>query len=188
MLALHPNERIPLNGAKFMMSIVLPALKELDAIMVAPDCPARAWAYSASDRAVMALLQNVFGEYAIDHRRILVTGYSMGGRGTWFMESQHADLFTGAIVMAGAPGDLPLEKMVMIPTYVIHSRADQIIPFEPAERTTAELEKMGRVVKFEALEGLSHPQMVDISMRSDGQGAGLRNAGGSRRGRAPKNA
>ena len=158
-LALHPNERMPFYGAKFMMAIVLPALKELDAIMVAPDCPARAWADPTADRAVMALLQHVFGEYAIDRRRILVTGYSMGGRGTWFMESQHADLFTGAIVMAGAPGDLPLEKLGTIPTYVIHSRADQVVPFEPAERTTGELEKLGRVVKFEALEGLAHSQM-----------------------------
>ena len=158
-LALHPNERMPFYGAKFMMAIVLPALKELDAIMVAPDCPARAWTDPNADRAVMALLQNVFGDYAIDRRRVLVTGYSMGGRGTWFMESQHADLFTGAIVMAGAPGDLPLEKLGTIPTYVIHSRADQVIPFEPAERTTRELEKLGRVVRFEALEGLAHSQM-----------------------------
>ena len=32
-------------------------------------------------------------------------------------------------------------------------------PFEPAERTTRELEKLGRVVRFEALEGLAHYDM-----------------------------
>ena len=135
------------------------ALKDLDAIMIAPDCPTRAWSDPASDQAVMALLENVLNEYAIDRRRVLVTGFSLGGRGTWFMASHHSDLFTAAIPMAGSPGDEPLERLATIPTYVIHSRADQVMPFEPSERVTRELEQRGRVVKFEALEGVTHFQM-----------------------------
>ena len=158
-LALHPGERAPYYGAKFMLSIVTPGLKDLHAIMVAPDCPWRGWNDPTAEKAVMALLQNVLGEYSIDRRRILVTGYSMGGRGTWFMESHHADLFTAAIVMAGSARDEPLDGLGKIPTYVLHSRADQTMPFEPAQRTAQELEKLGRVIKFEALEGLAHTEM-----------------------------
>ena len=33
------------------------------------------------------------------------------------------------------------------------------MPFEPAQRTAQELEKLGRVVKFEALDGLAHAEM-----------------------------
>ena len=158
-LSLHPGEFAPYYGARFMVAIVSPGLTNLRAIIVAPDCPSRAWSDPVAERAVMALLQSVLAEYTIDRRRILVTGYSMGGRGTWFMESRHADLFTGAIVMAGSPRDEPLDRLGAIPTYVIHSRADERVPFEPAERTTRELEKLGRVVRFEALEGLAHYDM-----------------------------
>lgn len=159
-LALHPGgERTPYYGLSFMRGIVSPALKDLGAIIVAPDCPSRAWSDPTADRAVMALLQNVMNEYAIDRRRVLVTGFSLGGRGTWFMSSRHADVFTAAIPIAGSSGDEPLDRLGRIPTYVIHSRADQVVPFEPDERTTKELETLGRVVRFEALEGLSHYAM-----------------------------
>jgi predicted peptidase len=159
-LALHPGgERRPYYGSAFMAGIVTRALKDLGAIMIAPDCPTRAWSDPIADRAVMALLQKVFDEYAVDRRRILVTGFSLGGRGTWFMASRHSDLFTAAIPIAGASGDEPLDRLGRIPTYVIHSRDDQVVPFEPDERTTRELEQLGRPVKFEALEGLSHYDM-----------------------------
>lgn len=159
-LALHPGgERTPYYGLSFMRGIVSPALKDLGAIIVAPDCPTRAWSDPMAEQAVMALLQNVLENYAIDRRRILITGFSLGGRGTWFMSSRHADLFTAAIPIAGSSGDEPLDRLGRIPTYVIHSRDDQVVPFEPDERTTRELEKLGRVVRFEALEGLSHYAM-----------------------------
>jgi predicted peptidase len=142
-----------------MRGIVSPALKDLNAIIVAPDCPTRSWSDPAAEQAVMALLQNVMKEYAVDRRRILVTGFSLGGRGTWFMSSRHADLFTGAIPIAGSSGDEPLDRLGKIPTYVIHSRQDQVVPFEPDERTTRQLEKIGKPVRFEALDGLSHYEM-----------------------------
>lgn len=159
-LALHPGgERTPYYGLSFMRGIVSPALKELGAIIVAPDCPTRAWSDPEAERAVMALLESVMKEYAIDRRRILVTGFSLGGRGTWFMSSRHADFFTAAIPIAGSSGEEPLERLGRIPTYVIHSRNDQVVPFDPDQRTTQQLEKLGRTVRFEALEGLGHYEM-----------------------------
>lgn len=159
-LALHPGgERRPYYGSAFMSGIVMPALKDLGAILIAPDCPTRAWTDPMAERAVMALLQSVMADYAVDRRRILVTGFSLGGRGTWFMASRHADLFTAAIPIAGASGDEPLDRLGRIPTYVIHSRDDQVVPIEPDERTTLELERLGRVVKFDALQGVGHFDM-----------------------------
>lgn len=159
-LALHPGgERTPYYGLSFMRGIVSPALKDLGAIIVAPDCPTRAWSDPAAERAVMALLESVMKEYEIDRRRILVTGFSLGGRGTWFMSSRHADFFTAAIPIAGSSGEEPLDRLGRIPTYVIHSRNDQVVPFDPDQRTTQQLEKLGRTVRFEALEGLGHYEM-----------------------------
>jgi predicted peptidase len=159
-LALHPGgQRTPYYGLSFMRGIVSPALKDLGAIIVAPDCPTRAWSDPAAERAVMALLETVMRDYAIDRRRILVTGFSLGGRGTWFMSARHSDFFTAAIPIAGSSGDEPLERLGRIPTYVIHSRNDQVVPFAPDQQTTLQLEKLGRVVRFEALEGLGHYEM-----------------------------
>ncbi len=160
-VALHPGgERIPFFGDQFMRQIVLPGLADLNPIIVAPDCPAPspAWSDPAADQAVMALIDSVMAEYAIDRRRVLVTGFSMGGSGTWFMSSHHADRYTAAIVLAGST-DEPLERLAKIPTYIIHSRDDERVPFAQAERRAAELTALGRVVKFEPLQGIGHYAM-----------------------------
>ena len=159
-LVLHSGgERMKYYGSAFMRLLVAPALDGLRPIMIAPDCPTNAWTDPLAERAVMALVQDTLDHYAIDRRRILVTGYSLGGRGTWFMASRHADLFTAAIPMAASTGDEPIERLGTIPTYVIHSRADEVSPFAPAERTAKQLIAMGRTVRFEALDDFGHYEM-----------------------------
>jgi predicted peptidase len=159
-LALHPGGgRMPYYGADFMRHIVLPALAGLRAIVVAPDCPTRAWSDPASDKGVMELLRKVSADYAIDRRRVLVTGFSMGGRGAWFMASRHPDVFTAAIPMAASIGSEPSDRLGLSPTYIIHSRDDEVVPFGPAERNARELEKLGRAVRFEALRGIEHHEV-----------------------------
>ena len=108
---------------------------------------------------MIALLASVLDDYAVDRRRILVTGFSLGGRGTWFMASRHADLFTAAIPMAASTGDDPIDRLGTIPTYVIHSRDDVVVPFATAERIARQLEQMGRPVRFAALRDLGHFEM-----------------------------
>jgi len=159
-LALHPGGgRIPYYGAAFVEQIVGRGLDSVHAVIVAPDCPTQAWTDPIADQAVMALLARVLADYRIDRRRILVTGFSLGGRGTWFMASHHADVFTAAIAMAAPTGDETLDRLATIPTYVIHSREDQVVPFAPAERTARALERLGRPIRFEALDAASHYDM-----------------------------
>jgi predicted peptidase len=141
-----------------MRDIFLPGLRDLDPIMIAPDCPTRAWTDPGAEQAVMALMAATLDAYAIDRRRILVVGFSLGGRGAWFLPARHADRFTAAIVMAGRT-DEPSAQLARVPTYVIHSRNDQVAPFGPAARLVAELEKMGRTVRFDALTGVGHYDM-----------------------------
>ena len=159
-LALHPGgDRFPYYGGAFMEQVVAPGLHDLGAIIVAPDCPTQSWTDPNAERAVLALVQRVMTDYSVDRRRVLITGFSLGGRGTWFMASRHADLFTAAIVMAGAPGNQPLDRLATRPTYVIHSRADDVVPFAPTDAAVRDLRRLGRVVEFEALDGVGHFEM-----------------------------
>lgn len=159
-LALHPGgERMVYYGSAYTRAVVEPALAELGAIIVAPDCPTNAWTDETSERAVMALLDRVLREYAVDRARVLVVGFSMGGRGTWFFSSRHPDLFTAAIPMAASVGNDPPERLALTPTYIIHSRRDQVVPFEPAERNARALERLGRTVVFDPLDTPTHFDM-----------------------------
>jgi len=160
-LALHPGgERPSFYGSWFAKVVVMPALTELQPIVVAPDCPTKSWAEPGADQAVSALLEMVMKDHRVDRRRILVTGFSMGGRGTWYFTSKHPDLFTAAIPMAASTRELSQETLAKMPTYIVHSRKDQVVPFEPAEENAKALAGLGRVVKFDAVDDLGHYQMA----------------------------
>ena len=160
-LVLHPGgERVPYYGAEFTRRVVEPALRQLRPIMIAPDCPTAAWSDAGADKTVMTLINDAIGAYAIDRKRVLVVGYSMGGRGTWYMASQHQDVFTAAIPMAASTRDLSIDQLGRQPTYIIHSRADEVVPFAPAEHNARDLKKLGRDVQFEAVDDLTHFDMA----------------------------
>jgi predicted peptidase len=156
-LALHPGgQRFPGYGASFAQQIIAPGLSSLGAIIVAPDVPTRSWTDDISERAVLGLVKSVMTDYKIDPARVVVVGFSLGGRGAWFHSSRHTDLFKAAIVMAGSTGDEPIEKLATVPTYVIHSRDDEVVEFAPAEKVVKELKQLKRTIEFEPLSGPTH--------------------------------
>ena len=170
-IALHPGAGggTPYYGDQYMRTIFVPGLRELGAITIAPDVPTRAWTDPQAEQAVLSLIKAVRDEFAIDPRRIVVVGFSLGGSGAWFLSARHADVFSAAIVMAGRTEE-PLTNLAKIPTYVIHSRDDQVVPFAQAEQRAAALKRMGRPIQFDTLAGVGHYEM-------GGYLAALRNGG-----------
>jgi predicted peptidase len=144
----------PYFGLGYAGQIVLPALGELNAILVAPDCPDSTWTSAPSERLVLAVIDLVKKENKIDARRTLVTGFSMGGIGAWHFAEKHPQAFRGAIPIAARP-PAPDAKPGM-PVYVIHSRSDQSQPFDATERVVRALEQQGAAVTLVALDGVSH--------------------------------
>ena len=169
-LALHPGGSPgPGYGMQFLRGVVGPALQDWGAIVVSPDAPDRRWANETSERGVLALLGDVMEEYAIDRNRILVTGFSMGGRGTWYMASRHPDLFTAAIPMAARSDSDDAEQVGDMPVFIIHAREDQVVPFAPAEQLAQDMDERGQTVSFLPLEGVGHFQMGAEPLRVAGE-------------------
>ncbi len=159
-LALHPGGSPgPGYGMQFLRGIVAPALQEWGAVIVSPDAPGRRWDNETSERGVLALIDDVRASYAIDPARILVTGFSMGGRGTWYMASRHPDLFAAAIPMAARSDSDDALRVGDMPVFIIHARDDEVVPFEPAERLAQEMGARGQTVSFLPLEGVGHFRM-----------------------------
>ena len=160
-LVLHPGgARGSYYGSVSMRQVFEPALRDWGAIIVAPDAPTQRWTTEISDRAVMGLLDEIINQYSIDRTRILVTGFSLGGRGTWFFATRHSDFFTAAIPIAGSPGDDVIEAVGDMPIHIVHSRVDDVVPFEPAAKAAEDLSRTGHLVNFIALENVGHYEMV----------------------------
>jgi predicted peptidase len=141
-------------GADVVKGLIGPALVGLGAIIVAPDSVRGNWSSGENEKAVNALLDTVMAHYAIDQKRVAVTGYSMGGTGSWHLAEKFPERFGAAIPIAGRP---PASAAGWrLPVLAIHSRDDQVVPFDPAAARIAELQKAGVNAKLIALTGISH--------------------------------
>jgi predicted peptidase len=141
-------------GRDVVQILIGPALAELGAIIVAPDSVRGNWSTPENESAVNALLDMVLAGYSIDTKKIAVTGFSMGGTGSWHFAAKYPERFSAAIPVAGTP---PASASGWrLPILAIHSRNDQVAPIGPTETRIAELQKSGVNAKLIALTGITH--------------------------------
>jgi predicted peptidase len=144
-------------GGDVVQALVGPALAELGAIIVAPDSVRGNWSTPENEKAVNALLDMVIDQYAIDKKKVAVTGYSMGGTGSWHFAEKFPERFSAAIPIASRP---PASAAAWrLPVLAIHSDADQVAPFGPVQARIEELQKAGVNAKMVALGGITHYQV-----------------------------
>ncbi len=101
-----------------------------------------------------ALLDMVLARYAIDKKKVAVTGYSMGGTGSWHFAQEFPQRFSAAIPIAGTPSESAVGWR--LPVLAIHSRDDQVAPFGPTETRIAQLQKAGVNARLIPLTGITH--------------------------------
>lgn len=156
-LALHFAGDPADAGRAVLEILVQPALADLGAIIVAPDALGTGdWSSPENDRAVNQLLDAIIASYNIDTKRIAVTGFSMGGRGTWFFAGKYPERFSAAIPVAGIPPASAIGWKT--PVLAIHSRNDEVAPIAPTEQRIKELEKIGVHAQLITLNGITHFQ------------------------------
>lgn len=166
----------PYFGLGYVGQLVYPALKDLGAVIVAPDAPAFSWAHPDSEAAVLGVVAEVKKELKIDARRTLVTGFSMGGQGAWFFAATHGDLFRAAIPMAALPvttrvrtkadvaaayqavdaGSDWATTLLRTPLYVIQSRIDDTVPVASTEKAVQTLKGRGAEVSLALVDDVPH--------------------------------
>jgi predicted peptidase len=143
-------------GTGILNDMVAPALEELGAIIVAPDCNASDWTQPQSEQDVLDLLDYVEETYNIDQDRTLITGYSMGGMGTWHFAATHPERFKAGVVMAGSPQGDYREIDWELPLYVIHSRQDEVVPIDETLVMVGALQSQGASIRMVVLDGVTH--------------------------------
>ena len=159
-MALHYGGPVtPYIGRGLLEQLVAPALDELGAIMVAPDSAADGWANPTAEQHVLELLSYIEAHYNVDSSRTLLTGYSMGAMGTWYLAPRHPELFEAAIPMAGRPQTDSTALDWRTPTYVINSTADELIPIGPTRAAVEVLRARGAPIEIAVIDGTTHFQI-----------------------------
>jgi predicted peptidase len=143
-------------GKSLLVGLIGPALDELDAIIVAPDRTTDNWANSQSEADLIEMLQFVTEYYSIDQAQTLITGYSIGGIGAWYMGTRHQDLFTAVLPISARPCPAAVETEWKIPIYVIHSKNDQVFPLDEVRDTVNKLKLDDVNIQLKILEWATH--------------------------------
>ena len=141
-------------GADLVKGIIGPAFEGFGAIIVAPDSVRGNWSTSENEKAVDLLLDTVIAHYAIDKKRVAVTGYSMGGTGSWHVADKFPERFSAALPIASTPPASALGWR--LPVLAIQSRADTVVAFDPTVERIAELQKAGVNARLIAPTDIKH--------------------------------
>jgi predicted peptidase len=153
-LALHFGGNPQGAGASLLQILVGPGLEDLGAIIVAPDSVNGNWSPAENEAAANDLLDTVISQYAIDEEKIVITGYCMGGAGTWSFAAKFPERFSAAIPVAGRP--TPSAAGWQLPVLAIHSREDLVMPYLPTRERIDELKSAGVNADLILLTNISH--------------------------------
>ncbi len=155
--ALHYGGPVtPWYGKGYLTTLVEPALRELDAVIAAPDCPGNGWDNPSSESAILSMVDHIKQYYNINTGQILITGFSMGGIGTWYMAARYPHIFSAAVPISSIANEKTLEMIKDVPIYAIHSKQDEIFSIKPVREMVREMESKGAPVHLEIVEGISH--------------------------------
>jgi len=157
-LALHYGGTVTATiGKDFLDGLVEPALKDLNAFIVSPNCPNnQGWTVPATVNALLALVDHVSSSYSIDVNKILVVGYSMGGFGTWHMAANHSNVFSAAIPMAATPINADVQLLGNVPVYAIIGSEDEVVSAQELENLVEDFQNQWKNVELHVVDGLTH--------------------------------
>ncbi len=146
----------PFYGRGLLEALIEPVLRELGAIFIAPDSAAGDWINPQAEAHILQLLDYIMELYNIDVSKTLLTGYSMGGKGTWYLAARHQDRFKAALPIAGSPESNSGSIDWRIPLYVIHGALDRVIPLGPNQVVVEQLKLSGKSIEFIVLDEAGH--------------------------------
>lgn len=141
-------------------------LQALNAFVISPNAGFDEWYDSSNQQQVLALVDLAKSNWHIDPNKVIVTGYSNGGNGSWFYADYYPELFSAAIPMASSydpersTGEVP---EIDVPLYVIHGEDDELFPVEITEAFVNKSSDAGTSIEFVVAPGLGHLDVCDYA-------------------------
>lgn len=126
-------------------------------IMVAPQCPAGIrWNIDVLD----AWLTDLLREFRADPNRVIITGLSLGGMGSWEWASAHPKRFAGVIPVCGKIAPEKVVSLKGMPIWAFHGDQDKAVKLADQQAAVDAAKKAGADVRFTIYPGVGHNSWV----------------------------
>ena len=105
---------------------------DIPAVVLCPQCPAF-FIWNNMVKEVKALIDLVAEKYKVNRDKILLTGSSMGGYGTWELGMCYPETFAAIAPVAGGGVCWRVSKLRRTPVLAYHGDADTTVPYSQSE-------------------------------------------------------
>lgn len=122
-------------------------------------------------RKLKGLIDFISNKYSVDSRKIIITGFSLGGDGVWSMIETYPDLFAAGVVVSGCAGRNPninnFTSTAIIAYHGTGAREDSYKQCVPAVYNR--IKSAGGNIELRVKRGYSHAMMQNIYTENDGE-------------------
>lgn len=173
-ISMHGDATSISEAYKATACLVQPGFEALNAYIISPSSKGFLWFEGPNQNQILALVDLAKSYLHVDETKVVVTGYSDGGNGSWFFAQYYSSLFSASIPMASSYNPINGNNVVQkinIPMYVIHGSADSFFPIETTEGYVNDSNAAGSDIQFVEAEGLIHTEPCDyVSYLQDAGG------------------
>ncbi len=146
------------NVCRLGLARLLRQGREYPAVILCPQCP-RHVIWNNIVEELKELIERVAAQYGVDKGRILITGSSMGGYGTWEMAMSFPTMFAAAAPVAGGGVSWRVGRARSLPIKAYHGSVDGVVPPINSKMLTDVLPNAELVI----LEGKDHGDGIDYA-------------------------
>jgi predicted peptidase len=107
-------------------------------------------------RTALEIVDSVCHDFAVDERRIYITGQSMGGSGVWHMTAYRPKFFAAAVPCCGSDTAEYATQSLGTPIWNFHGDVDQAVPVVVSRDRIAALRKAGGHPLYTEYAGVDH--------------------------------
>ena len=128
----------------------------IPAIVVFPQAR-QTWSADSDDaRDALKALDQVMSDYKVDPKRVILTGLSMGGRGSWDIGTTHSDRFAAVVPICG-PGEVgAVDRLNGVPVWTFCGDADRDATVLNLREMVRKLRASGDMARHTEYRGVGH--------------------------------
>ncbi len=147
-----------------------------ECFVIAPQCPVNEqwvdtdWGKGSYDmdnvpisdemEMVLDIVAQVKSQYNIDSTRMYSTGISMGGYGTWYLNTMFPDMFAAMVPICGAGDPSKAGNLGDKPIWVFHGDSDPTVPVSGSRDMVNALKDLNANVTYTEYPGVGHDSWV----------------------------
>lgn len=141
---------------KYGIHKILREKEDFPFVVVSPQCP-RDEIWEMQFSFLKELLNHIENNYNIDNKRIYLTGFSMGGYGTWNFAILNPEIFAAIVpISGGAISPKKALHLKNIPIWAAHGDSDTAVEFEESKRIVDSLKIHNPNIIFKVYKGAGH--------------------------------